>query len=90
MAAPIRHRIELDAVRELHLSEQRKVLEVALHPLPNCILAIFPASLLGVGVFTKELFKLYRRSRDDPRAHKSPRECRAALRRKKKPQIIYV
>lgn len=85
MTAPIGHRVELDAVRELHLFDQRVLLEVALHPLPICILAIFPASLLGIAVFTKELFKLYRRSRDDPRAHKSPRGFRAALRIKKKP-----
>lgn len=54
-------------------------MELALRLLPVSILVVFPALLVEVGVFSKELIKLYRSSRDDSRAHMSSRGFATAL-----------
>ena len=48
MATPVRHRIELDAVRKLHLVFLEKVLELSLRPCdsPGRVRLCFP---LGAG-----------------------------------------
>ena len=62
-------------------------MELALPLLLGAILAVLPAFLFSIGLFSQELLKLYGESRDVSRAHMSSRGL-VATRSKKEMQMI--